>query len=141
MPTVQFELDRHTSAQLSYLAELSGRGRMELLSSYVAKTVSYEYEKMNRSPNSAPVDEGRNGRRRQGRNGQRVRYDGNDARLETGRIYLNYAQVLRIVRPDLEGLLWNPKARTGTTAPHLLKRHEPGIYSNLTRVSGHNMPQ
>ncbi len=62
-----------------------------------------------------------------------MRYTGNDPRLESGKLYQSYAQVLRKVRPDLENLLYNAKAHRGDKAENILKKYEPNIYKGLIR--------
>ncbi|MFC1901273.1 hypothetical protein ACFLYN_06765, partial [Chloroflexota bacterium] len=76
-----------------------------------------------------------------GRRGTRdqVQYSGTDSRLENGNIYKDFANVLRIVRPDLAekypaGKLYNKEAHGGNKAEDILSRYVPEIYKDLSRI-------
>ena len=134
MSIVQFEIDAPTSAELAYLAEIQGKGKMELLEELASREVSRQFAEIRKVGKLPARIESPTRPRRQGSNGQRVMYEGNDPRLEAGKVYLNYAQVLRIVRHELANRLYVRKTGKGTTAPHLLKRYEPEVYTALKRV-------
>ena len=75
-----------------------------------------------------------------GRRGTRdkVLYTGSESRLQSGKIYKSFAEVLRKVRPDLsklwpDGKLYNAKTHGGDKAENILKRYEPNIYKELVR--------
>lgn len=142
MVTIQLPLDSETSAQLAYLAELWEQRKVEvalylLKDSVFQKFNEYRSEKTNpqttlRMPLRTTL--GRRGTR------DRVLYTGSDSRLENGKIYKNFADVLRIVRPDLakhypDGKLYNKKAHGGDKAENILKRYEWSIYKGLSRIN------
>ena len=134
MPTVQLTLDLHTSAKASYLAELSGKRRTELLEKYLQEKVDEEYKKTSKNTTQSPVPQPARKRSR-GRRGQPLRYDGHDPRLEHGKTYDSYAHVVRSLRqPDLQGRLYDPKTHKGDNGESILERYEPEIHRHLVRV-------
>ena len=142
MVTIQLPLDSETSAQLAFLAELQGQRKVDvalylLKDSVFQKFNEYYNEKTNtttilKMPLRTTI--GRQGMRDQ------VLYTGSDSRLKNGEIYKSFAEVLRIVRPDLaklwpDGKLYNAKTHGGDKAENILKRYELGIYEGLSRKS------
>ncbi len=132
MPTIQLPLGPDDYGKLSYLAGRTGKRKVDVAVYLLRKAVSQEFDNevasQKSTPKPPPVSAGRG-----------VKYNGSDPRLKAGGIYKNYAEVLRIVRPDLaklwpEGKLYNPKAHGGDNAESILQRYEPGIHKDLSRV-------
>ncbi len=139
MPTIQLLLDSETSARLAFLAERMGKRKAEVAIDLLKKEVFQQYKDLANSnqPSQAPVQsQPRSPKPR----GQTVLYTGQDTRgLQYGKSYGSFAEVLRIVRPDLaklwpEGGLYNSKTHGGDKAENILKRWEPSIYMELVRV-------
>jgi len=131
MTTIRLTVNRKTKAQLEYLATIAGTRTAELAEDYLNRKASEEFESTLRNGTGPEVAE-RVIKAEQGRHGQPVLYGGKDPRLDSGAVYKSYAQVLRLVRPDLERLLYNPKRHSGDNAGNILKRYEPVIYRDLS---------
>ena len=142
MVTIQLPLDPETSAQLAFLAELWEQRKVEvalylLKDSVFQKFNEYYNEKTNtKTTLKMPLQTllGRRGTRDQ------VIYTGSDPRLQSGETYKSFADVLRIVRPDLaklypDGKLYNAKTHGGDKAENILRRYVPDIYKDLSRIS------
>lgn len=141
MPTIQLVLDPTTYAELAYLAGVMQRRKADVALDLLKEAVSQKHnEYLNKPANtkvmlSTPVQ---HPTIRRGRSGQAVLYKGSDPRLQNGKTYKNYAEVLRIVQPDLarlhpDGLLYNRETRHGDKAENILKHNEPSVYKNLVR--------
>ncbi len=142
MVTIQLPLDSETSAQLAFLAELQEQRKVEvaldLLKDSVARKFNEHYNKrasIQMTP-QPPLQTllGRRGTRDQ------VIYTGSDPRLESGKTYKSFAEVLRIVRADLaklwpDGKLYSAKNQGGDKAENILRRYVPDIYKDLSRIS------
>ena len=142
MVTIQLPLDPETSARLAFLAELWEQRKVEVALTLLRDSVSQKFnEHYNKKVNtkttlrmSPQTPLGRRGTRSQ------ILYTGSDSRLQSGKIYKSFADVLRIVRPDLaklwpDGKLYSAKAGGGDKAENILKRYEPSIYKDLSRIS------
>ena len=130
MTTMRITINRKTKAQLEYIATIAGKRTAELAEDYLKRKASEEFESTLRNGTGPEVAE-RVIKAKQGRRGQPVLYGGKDPRLDSGAVYKSYAQVLRLVRPDLEQLLYNPKRHRGDNAKNILKHYEPVIFQDL----------
>lgn len=131
MPTIQLVLDRKTSAILAYLAELWGKRKVDVAVDLLEKAVFQHYNGGGGAEPQPPAPPKPKS--------QPVSYNGTDSRLQSGKVYTSFADVLRKVRPDLaklfpDGKLYNAKTHGGDKAENILKRYEPNIYKHLSRV-------
>ena len=137
MPTIQLVLDRETSARLAFLAELKRKRKVDIAIDLLKGAVFQQYNEMVdtkamlKMPPQTPSA-------RRGTRGQPILYNGSDPRLQNGKIYTSFAEVLRVVRQDLEPLLYNAKRHTGDKAENILKHYEPGVYKDLSRISNND---
>ncbi len=142
MVTIQLPLDPETSAQLAFLAELREQRKVEVALDLLKDSVSRKFsEHSNKQTNtqttlqsSLKTSLGRRGTRDQ------VMYTGSDSRLQSGKTYKSFAEVLRIVRADLaklwpDGKLYSAKTHGGDKAENILRRYVPDIYKDLFRIS------
>lgn len=139
MPTIQLILDRETSAKLAFLAERTGRRKVDVAIDLLTKVVSQEYKDVasvnlpQQVPVQRPVSSPRPRR-------QPILYNGPDLKgLQMNETYSSYAEILRIIRPDLaklwpEGKLYCAKNHGGDKAENIIKRYEGFIYENLIRI-------
>ncbi len=139
MPTIQLVLDRETSARLAFLAEQMGKRKVDVAVDLLKRAVYQQYNDLGnggatlqalvQNPPAPPRPRS-----------QAVLYTGSDSRLQSGKIYASFAEVLRIVRPDLaklwpDGKLYNAKTHGGDKAENILKHYEPSVYKGLFRTS------
>ncbi len=137
MPTIQLVLDRETSARLAFLAERMGKRKVNVAIDLLKRAVFQQYNDlanggaMTQTPVQSPPATPKS-------RSQAVLYTGSDSRLQSGKIYTSFAEVLRIVRPELaklwpDGKLYNAKTHGGDKAENILKRYEPSVYKDLVR--------
>jgi len=142
MVTIQLLLDPETSARLAFLAEMWEQRKVEVALDLLKDSVSRKFnEHCNKKATSQTTPQtplqtrlGRRGTRDQ------VIYTGSDTRLQSGEAYKSFAEVLRIVRPDLakhwpEGKLYSAKTHGGDKAENILRQYVLDIYKDLSRIS------
>jgi hypothetical protein len=134
MTTMPITIELETIAQLAFLAKLKKKPETEVLKNLVEAEFIQECNKMSKSNTTVLQTPLQTGHVRPGKRGQSIRYTGSDSRLKNGGIYKSFAEVLRVVRPDLEGLLYNAKKHSGDKAENILKHYEPESYRNLSRL-------
>ena len=139
MTTIQLVLDRETSARLAFLAEQMGKRKGDVAIDLLKRVVYQQYNDLENGGATlqAPVQHPPAPPRPRS---QAVLYTGSDSRLENGKIYKSFADVLRIVRPDLaklypDGKLYNRKTHGGDKAENILKHYETIVYKGLSRTS------
>jgi hypothetical protein len=143
MATIQIVIDPSTDAELAYLAGLAQKRKADIARDLLTEAISHKFEQSRQE--GKPIFSGTTGQTQSqapsvfpGRRGHQVLYTGSDPRLQSGQTYSSYAEILRMVRPDLaklwpDGKLYNAKAHGGDNAESILERNEPGIYKDLVR--------
>ena len=139
MPTIQLVLDRETSARLAFLAEWMSKRKVDVAIDLLEQAVFQQYNDLANSgvPPQTPIQ---NLVAPPTTRGQAVLYAGSDPRLQSGKTYMSFAEVLRIVRPDLakhwpDGKLFSNKTHGGDKAENILRQDVPDIYKDLSRIS------